>query len=164
LTINGVTVMRVLPEPGGLHCSCAPASHAVEVPLADALGLLGPGVNQLGIRKSTGLPGQARSALAWAYAAITIGGAEQRVDTCDDGHPCTIAACSPAGCTHTPVTCAPADQCHDAGVCAPTTGLCSNPTTPDGASCNDGNACTQTDTCQAGTCTGANPVVCAAAD
>src|SRR5207253_433421 len=73
LTINGVTVMRVLPEPGGLHCSCAPASHAVEVPLADALALLGPGANRLGIRKSTGLPGQARSALAWAYAAITIG-------------------------------------------------------------------------------------------
>src|SRR5439155_136303 len=84
--------------------------------------------------------------------------------SCDDGNPCTIDACSPAGCTHTPVTCAPADQCHDAGVCAPTTGLCSNPTRPDGASCNDGNACTQTDTCQAGTCTGANPVVCAAAD
>src|SRR5436309_1880757 len=259
LTINGVTVMRVLPEPGGLHCSCTPASHVVEVPLADALGLLGPGVNQLGIRKSTGLPGQARSALAWAYAAITIGGVEQRVDifdemggndfdtldlcaagytfdaidmqadtpalparpvsvpwtdalpcmldlsglasgsyqlmvsatdgmvaspaadlrafdktsqtamvfagaSCDDSNPCTIDACSPAGCTHTPVTCAPADQCHDAGVCAPTTGLCSNPTRPDGASCNDGNACTQTDTCQAGTCTGAHPVVCAAAD
>src|SRR5437773_9287563 len=84
LTINGVTVMRVLPEPGGLHCSCAPASHAVEVPLADALGLLGPGANRLGIRKSTGLPGQARSALAWAYAAITIGGAEQRVDIFDE--------------------------------------------------------------------------------
>src|SRR5436190_355078 len=241
LTINGVTVMRVLPEPGGLHCSCTPASHAVEVRLADVLALLGPGANRLGIRKSTGLPGQARSALAWSYATITIGGVEQRVDifdemggndfdtldlcaagytfdaidmqadtpalparpvsvpwtdtlpcmldlsglasgsyqlmvsatdgmvaspaadlrifdktlqtamvfagaSCDDGNPCTIDACSPAGCTHTPVTCAPADQCHDAGVCAPTTGLCSNPTRPDGASCDDGNACTQTDT------------------
>ena len=31
-----------------------------------------------------------------------------------------------------------------------------------GPSCNDGNACTLTDICQAGTCTGANPVVCAA--
>ena len=30
-----------------------------------------------------------------------------------------------------------------------------------GTGCNDGNACTQTDTCQAGTCTGANPVACA---
>src|SRR5205814_840738 len=84
LTINGVTVMRVLPEPDGLHCSCTPASHVVEVPLANALGLLGPGVNQLGMRKSTGLPGQARSALAWAYATITIGGVEQRVDIFDE--------------------------------------------------------------------------------
>ncbi len=31
-----------------------------------------------------------------------------------------------------------------------------------GTSCNDGNACTQTDTCQSGTCTGSNPVTCAA--
>ncbi len=30
----------------------------------------------------------------------------------------------------------------------------------DGTACNDGNACTQTDTCQAGKCVGANPVVC----
>src|SRR5207247_5124932 len=33
-----------------------------------------------------------------------------------------------------------------------------------GTSCNDGNACTQTDTCQSGTCTGSNPVVCTASD
>ena len=30
--------------------------------------------------------------------------------------------------------------------------------------CNDGNACTQTDTCTNGACTGANPVVCSASD
>jgi len=29
-----------------------------------------------------------------------------------------------------------------------------------GSTCSDGNACTQTDSCQAGVCTGANPVVC----
>jgi hypothetical protein len=33
-----------------------------------------------------------------------------------------------------------------------------------GISCNDSNACTQTDTCQAGVCNGANPVVCNAPD
>mgnify|MGYP007099124517 CR=1 FL=1 len=32
------------------------------------------------------------------------------------------------------------------------------------APCNDGNACTQSDTCEAGACTGANPVVCSALD
>src|SRR2546421_702673 len=56
------------------------------------------------------------------------------------------------------------DQCHVAGTCNPATGTCSNPAKPDGASCDDGNACTGTDTCQAGTCTGTNPVVCAATD
>jgi hypothetical protein len=34
----------------------------------------------------------------------------------------------------------------------------------DGTSCEDGNPCTQLDTCQSGTCTGANPLVCAASD
>ena len=40
--------------------------------------------------------------------------------------------------------------------------MCSNPNAPNGTACNDGNACTQTDTCQTGACTGANPVVCTA--
>src|SRR3989442_1225540 len=84
--------------------------------------------------------------------------------SCDDGNPCTIDECSPAGCTHTPVVCAAADQCHDPGTCNPATGACSNPAKPDGAACNDGNACTRTDSCQAGVCTGTNPVACAAAD
>ena len=63
-----------------------------------------------------------------------------------------------------PVVCAAQDQCHEAGTCNPATGACSSPVKADGASCIDGNACTQTDTCQAGVCTGANPVVCAAQD
>lgn len=33
-----------------------------------------------------------------------------------------------------------------------------------GNSCNDGNACTQADSCQVGTCTGGTPVVCSASD
>src|SRR5436309_2026680 len=260
LTINGVTVRRVLPEPSGVHCTCTPGASTVGVPLANALALLGPGVNRLGIRKSSGLPGNARTGLAWAYATITTGGTAQRVEifdelggndfdkpdlcaagytfgaidvlaetsalpaaplsvawtdtlpcmlelsalapgsymllvsttdgivaspaadvrtcdkatqtamtfgasaSCDDSNPCTIDACSPAGCTHTPVVCAPADQCHDAGTCDPATGACSNPATPDGAACHDGNACTRTDTCHAGLCAATTPVTCAPAD
>jgi hypothetical protein len=49
-------------------------------------------------------------------------------------------------------------------VCNPATGVCSNPAAANGIACNDGNACTQSDTCQAGTCTGSNPVTCAAVD
>src|SRR5439155_756793 len=61
-----------------------------------------------------------------------------------------------------PAVCIAADQCHTAGVCNPATGACSNPAKPNGTSCNDANACTQSDTCQAGACVGANPVVCTA--
>ena len=60
--------------------------------------------------------------------------------------------------------CTASDQCHAAGVCNPGTGVCSNPNATDGTGCNDANACTQTDTCQAGTCSGGNPVVCTALD
>jgi hypothetical protein len=113
--------------------------------------------------------------------------------TCDDGNACTHTdTCQSGTCTGgSPVVCTALDQCHLAGTCAPATGLCSEPdqpngttcndsnacTNPDtcqagictgspltGASCNDGNACTQTDTCQSGTCTGGNPVVCTALD
>src|SRR5439155_824856 len=63
-----------------------------------------------------------------------------------------------------PVVCTAADQCHTAGACNPATGVCTNPAKLDGAPCDDGNACTRTDTCQAGACVGTNPVVCTAAD
>jgi hypothetical protein len=63
-----------------------------------------------------------------------------------------------------PVVCTALDQCHDAGTCNTATGMCSNPAKANGTTCNDGNACTQTDTCQAGACTGTNPVVCSPLD
>src|SRR5262249_21842435 len=85
LTINGTGVARVGPEPGGPHCTCTPSVGSHEVPLADALALLGPGVNQLGVRKTTGLPQVGRTGLAWAYATITVGGVAQRVDIFDQG-------------------------------------------------------------------------------
>jgi cysteine-rich repeat protein len=85
---------------------------------------------------------------------------------CNDGNTCTqtdtcqAGACSGAN----PVVCTPLDGCHDAGVCDTGTGVCSNPAKPNGSACNDGNACTQTDTCSAGICTGTNPLVCTASD
>src|SRR5512140_2126143 len=63
-----------------------------------------------------------------------------------------------------PVVCTASDQCHDVGTCAPATGTCSTPAKANGATCDDSNACTQTDTCQSGACTGANPVVRVASD
>ncbi len=60
------------------------------------------------------------------------------------------------------VVCSALNACHVAGVCDPATGACSNPAAADGIACDDGNRCTQSDTCQSGVCTGANPVVCSA--
>ena len=261
LTINGVAVAKVSPESGGFFCTCTPGISTFNVPLGNALSLFVQGMNQLGIRKSTGLPAASRSGLAWAYATLTVGGVEHRVEifdqdggndfdatdlcvaghtygaidahvdapsipspavsqswtgtlpcmldlsslapnhsytllvsatdglvgspsndirgfdlgtestmlftragSCDDGDPCTTDQCTPVGCVHVPVVCGPADQCHDAGTCNPATGACSNPPKMDGTACSDGNPCTRTDICQTGVCTGANPVVCVASD
>jgi hypothetical protein len=86
--------------------------------------------------------------------------------TCDDGDACTRTdTCQGGSCVGTtPVVCSASDQCHAAGTCDPTTGTCSNPAKPNGTTCNDGNPCTRTDTCQGGSCLGANPVVCTASD
>ncbi|HVY32684.1 MAG TPA: hypothetical protein VHB79_39380 [Polyangiaceae bacterium] len=86
--------------------------------------------------------------------------------TCDDGNKCTLGSSCQAGVCkgQTPVVCTASDQCHSAGSCDPATGACSNPAKANGVTCNDGNACTQTDTCQSGVCTGSNAVVCAASD
>jgi hypothetical protein len=85
---------------------------------------------------------------------------------CNDGNPCTQTdVCAAGVCAGgNPVVCAASDQCHDVGTCDTTTGLCSNPALLDGSPCNDGNACSQLDVCQSGTCTGTAPVVCAASD
>ncbi len=86
--------------------------------------------------------------------------------TCNDNNACTqTSTCQTGICMGTnPVVCTASDQCHVAGVCNTGTGVCSNPNAPNGTTCNDNNACTQTSTCQTGMCTGANPVVCTASD
>ncbi len=85
---------------------------------------------------------------------------------CDDGDACTQSdICINGMCVgQTPVVCPAPDGCHDAPICNPMTGVCSNPAKIDGASCDDGNPCSQTDTCMAGVCVGGNPVICAAKD
>jgi cysteine-rich repeat protein len=85
---------------------------------------------------------------------------------CTDGNACTQTdTCQGGSCTGTnPVVCNPLDQCHDAGTCNTLSGVCSNPAKPNGSACSDNDACTQSDTCQGGACTGANPVVCTPLD
>jgi MYXO-CTERM domain-containing protein len=85
--------------------------------------------------------------------------------SCDDGNLCTRAdACQSGSCTGSAIGCPSPDQCHTPGTCSPATGICSNPAQADGTTCNDGNLCTQTDTCQAGACTGSNAAVCPSPD
>src|SRR6185295_13204002 len=59
-----------------------------------------------------------------------------------------------------PVVCTALDQCHQVGTCDPSTGVCSDPPAPDGSPCNDNDACTRTDRCETGVCTGSDPLVC----
>jgi alpha-tubulin suppressor-like RCC1 family protein len=85
---------------------------------------------------------------------------------CNDNNDCTQTdTCLNDTCTGTnPVICGAAGQCQGTGICNPSTGTCSNGNQPDGNTCDDHNPCTQTDTCQSGTCNGNNPVVCTAFD
>ena len=85
---------------------------------------------------------------------------------CSDGNVCTQSdTCQAGACAGgNPVVCTASDQCHDAGTCDPANGQCSNPAKPNGSVCSDSNACTQSDSCQSGTCTGTDPVVCTASD
>jgi hypothetical protein len=85
--------------------------------------------------------------------------------SCDDAVKCTTGdVCSNGVCGGAAVVCgAPADSCHTQGTCQEATGTCDSPVKADGATCSDGNACTQTDTCSAGVCKGSNPVSCSGA-
>ena len=85
---------------------------------------------------------------------------------CDDGNACTHSdTCRTGVCTGAdPVACDATDQRHAAGTCNPATGVCSNPDSVNGSACNDGNACSQKDTCQEGNCVGSDLVVCSAPD
>jgi hypothetical protein len=77
----------------------------------------------------------------------TDGDACTQTDTCDGAGTCVGA---------NPVVCAPLDQCHAAGTCDTGTGLCSDPPVTNGTGCDDGNTCTISDACAAGTCVGSS--------
>ena len=84
---------------------------------------------------------------------------------CFDGNHCTQGdVCTSGVCVGpTPVTCVAPDQCHDPGTCYSWAGCVNPPPKPEGAACDDSNACTPTDGCQGGVCVGAGPVTCASA-
>ncbi len=83
----------------------------------------------------------------------------------DEGNPCTLDQCNGASalCQHPAGNAG--SSCPDEGNpctldrCDGTTPTCQHPPN-NGASCNDGNACTASDTCQSGTCQGGGAVNC----
>ncbi len=83
---------------------------------------------------------------------------------CNDSNACTSGeTCQSGTCTGgTAVTCT-TDQCHTIGTCVAATGCPAPVLKADGSFCDDGNACTQTDACVAGVCTGSNPITCSGA-
>jgi hypothetical protein len=84
---------------------------------------------------------------------------------CSDGNTCTTGeTCQSGSCTGgSGVVCPIADQCHIQASCSG--GVCPlNAAKPNGTPCNDGNLCTNGESCQAGTCTNGTPVQCTALD
>ena len=92
--------------------------------------------------------------------------ADDDANTCDDSDACTQTdTCVAGSCTGSNEKVCPVTdtQCQTPGTCNPADGSCSDPENVEG-SCDDGNACTQTDTCVAGSCTGSNEKVCPVTD
>jgi len=83
---------------------------------------------------------------------------------CNDNNLCTTDTCTAGLCSnlHNTIPCDSDGNACTNDVCA--AGICTHPAVTNGTGCTDGNACTQTDTCQAGSCSGANPVVCPPGD
>jgi hypothetical protein len=87
-----------------------------------------------------------------------------------DGTPCASqTVCLSGQCNS---ACAAGGQCTPAGnicrtgkyICSTGVQTCMDMGAGQNVPCDDGNGCTQTDSCQNGTCTGGNPVSCTASD
>ena len=81
---------------------------------------------------------------------------------CDDGDLCTVGdACQTGVCVPTgPAVCGDDGDACTEDICDPLTGGC-GVLRPLGFPCDDGDACTTVDTCDAGACVGSVPVQCA---
>jgi len=81
--------------------------------------------------------------------------------TCTTDHCHTIGVCVPAtGCPAAVAVTCTTDQCHTIGACVPATGCPAAVAKTNGTVCNDGNACTSSETCQTGVCSGGHAQTC----
>ncbi len=116
--------------------------------------------------------GTARDCSSAASECYTSTACNEFSDTCiptvpvADGTACGGDACTVAGmcqggtCSGMTLDCSNLDTACMVGVCNPGNGLCEAQARPDGTTCDDMDACTETTTCTAGTCGGGSAVVC----
>ncbi|MBL8937310.1 MAG: hypothetical protein JNM69_22310 [Archangium sp.] len=81
---------------------------------------------------------------------------QNRTGSCDDSNACTTTdVCQNGTCVGTaPTTCATPTACFETSVCIPADGGCTATLKAEGAACDDGDACSGTDTCTLGRCLG----------
>jgi hypothetical protein len=89
-------------------------------------------------------------------------GADTGADAAGDVAVEAASTCGAAKACATPSDCPATGSACVTATC--TTGCCGTVDVAAGTACDDGNACTQTDACQAGACVGSNSVTCTALD
>jgi hypothetical protein len=131
----------------------------------DVCGVNQPGLNRWGSAPKL-IADQVYTCLGCAGAVKCNAPLKLNGTPCTDGNACTQGdQCQSGVCIPGPTEpCQALDQCHEPGTCSPATGQCSHPVKADNSQCNDGNACTQTDTCQGGACVGGNAISCPSPD
>ena len=87
-----------------------------------------------------------------------VGSCKVSNPACADSDACTFdSGTPPANCTHVKIVCDDKNPCTDDS-CDPTSGLCKF--NNNAAACDDGNACTVSDVCSAGTCASGTGMKC----
>jgi len=123
---------KLLPSNGSSH-----GAFGLSVALSDGIALAGS-------------PNNDASGSVYVVALkLDLGAACPAVLACASGF-CVDGVCCNSACTGDCEACSIAAGAPTDGACAPLTGPI----------CNDGDACTQTDTCQTGVCVGSSPVSC----
>jgi MYXO-CTERM domain-containing protein len=84
---------------------------------------------------------------AYVFDFCAIDGAAYAAGVMNPANACQICAPSTSTTAWSDAICTAFDACHAPGTCDPTSGLCDNPTKPDGSACTGG-------TCEGGVCTG----------
>ncbi len=80
--------------------------------------------------------------------------------SCGDGSLCTTDVCASGACQNTPLDCSGISDACNVGACDEGTGACVPQAVADGTACDDADACSVADQCQAGACAGGAPLDC----